>query len=153
MKRTQISLTAEQRQELEKFSTTGVHSVKLVNRAKVILALDTSEGRKAENQSVIAERVGLSRNAVSEIKRDFLEAESVSSFLQRKQRMTPPVPAKITGEVEAKIVALACSAVPKGCARWTLQLLANKSVELKYIDSISDMSIHRLLKKRNLSLT
>jgi len=153
MKRTQIALTAEQRQELEKFSTTGVHSVKLVNRAKVILALDTSEGRKAENQSVIAERVGLSRNAVSEIKRDFLEAESVSSFLQRKQRMTPPVPAKITGEVEAKIVALACSAVPKGCARWTLQLLANKSVELKYIDSISDMSIHRLLKKRNLSLT
>ena len=152
MKRTQIALTAEQRQELEKFSTTGVHSVKLVNRAKVILALDTSEGRKAENQSVIAERVGLSRNAVSEIKRDFLEAESVSSFLQRKQRMTPPVPAKITGEVEAKIVALACSTVPKGCARWTLQLLANKSVELKYIDSISDMSIHRLLKKRNLSL-
>ena len=153
MKRTQIALTAEQRQELEKFSTTGVHSVELVNRAKVILALDTSEGRKAENQSVIAERVGLSRNAVSEIKRDFLEAESVSSFLQRKKRMTPPVAAKITGEVEAKIVALACSAVPKGCARWTLQLLADKSVELKYIDSISDMSIHRLLKKRNLSLT
>ena len=152
MKRTQIALTAEQRQELEKFSTTGVHSVKLVNRAKVILALDTSAGRKAENQSKIAEHVGLSRNAVSEIKRDFLEAESVSSFLQRKKRMTPPVAAKITGEVEAKIVALACSAVPKGCARWTLQLLADKSVELKYIDSISDMSIHRLLKKRNLSL-
>ena len=153
MKRTKIVLTAEQRQELEKFSTTGVHSVRLVKRAKVILALDTSEGRKAENQSNIAEHVELSRKAVSEIKRDFLEAENVSSFLQRKQRMTPPVPAKITGEVEAKIVALACSAVPKGCARWTLQLLANKSVELKYIDSISDMSIHRLLKKRNLSLT
>jgi AAA+ ATPase superfamily predicted ATPase len=153
MKRTQITLTAKQRQELEKFSTTGVHSVKLVNRAKVILALDTSTGRKAENQSKIAEHVGLSRNAVSEIKRDFIEAESVSSFLQRKKRMTPPVAAKITGEVEAKIVALACSAVPKGCARWTLQLLADKSVELKYIDSISDMSIHRLLKKRNLSLT
>ena len=153
MKRTQIILTDEQRQELEKFSKTGVHSVRLVNRAKVVLALDTSAGRKAANQGELAERVGLSRNAVSEIKHDFLEAESVSSFLQRKKRMTPPVAPKITGEVEAKIVALACSAVPKGCARWTLQLLADKSVELKYIDSITDMSIHRLLKKHNLSLT
>ena len=153
MKRTKISLTVEQRQELEKFSKTGVHSVKLVNRAKVILALDTSAGKKAANQSEIAERIGLSRNAVNEIKREFLEAESVSSFLQRKKRMTPPVAPKITGEVEAKIVALACSAAPKGCARWTLQLLADKSVELKYIDTITDMSIHRLLKKHNLSLT
>jgi len=60
---------------------------------------------------------------------------------------------KITGEVEAKIIALACGEVPKGCARWTLQLLADKSVELKIIDSITDMSIHRLLKKRGLNLT
>jgi AAA+ ATPase superfamily predicted ATPase len=153
MKRTQITLTAEQRQELEKFSKTGVHSVRLVNRAKVILALDTSAGRKTATQSEIAEHIGLSRNAVYEIKRDFLKAKNVSSFLQRKKRMTPPVAPKITGEVEAKIVALACSAVPKGCARWTLQLLADKSVELNYIDSITDMSIHRLLKKHILNLT
>jgi hypothetical protein len=153
MKRTQIVLTAEQRQEMEKFSKTGVHSVKSVNRAKVILALDTSAGRKAENQGKIAERIGISRKTVNEIKRGFLEAESVSSFLQRKKRMTPPVAPKITGEIEAKIIALACSAPPEGYARWTLQLLADKSVELNYIDSISDMSIHRLLKKRNLSLT
>jgi len=153
MKRTQIILTAEQRQELEKFSQTGIRSVKLVNRAKIILALDTSEGRKAANQGEIAERVGLSRKAVNEIKQDFLEAESVSAFLQRKKRMTPPVAPKITGEVEARIIALACGPVPKGCARWTLQLLADKSVELNYIDSITDMSVHRLLKKHNLSLT
>ena len=82
-----------------------------------------------------------------------LVAESVTGFLQRKKRETPPVAPKITGEVEAKIIALACSEVPQGHARWTLQLLADKSVELNYIDSITDMSVHRLLKKRNLSLT
>jgi hypothetical protein len=90
---------------------------------------------------------------VNEAKRDFLAAESVAVFLQRKKRDKPPVEPKITGEVEAKIIALACGKVPEGRARWTLQLLADKSVELKFIDSITDMSVHRLLKKHNLSLT
>ena len=153
MERTPIILTAEQRQELEKFCKSGVRSVKLVKRARIILELDTSEGRKATKQEEIVKRVEVSRQTVNEAKRDFLAAKSVSAFLQRKKRDTPPVAPKITGEVEAKIIALACGEVPVGYARWTLQLLADKSVELKIIDSITDMSIHRLLKKHNLSLT
>jgi len=153
MERTPIILTSEQRQELERFTKSGVRSVKLVSRARIILELDTSEGRKATKQQEIATQVNVSRKTVNEVKRDFLEAKSVSAFLQRKKRATPPTPPKITGEVEAKIIALACSGVPQGYARWTLQLLADKSVELKYIDSITDMSVHRLLKKHNLSLT
>jgi hypothetical protein len=153
MERTPIILTSEQRQELEKFFKSGVHSVKLVNRARIILELDTSEGRKATRQEEIAKYVNVSRQTVNEAKRDFLVAESVTKFLQRKKREKPPVAPKITGEVEAKIIALACSEVPQGYARWTLQLLADKSVELNYVDSITDMSVHRLLKKRNLSLT
>jgi transposase len=153
MNKTKIKLTAEQRKELEDFSTKGIHSVRLVNRAKIILYMDTSENRKALKQEDIAKRVNVSRKTVNEVKQDFLATESVSEFLQRKKRDTPPVAPKITGEVEAKIVSLACGAVPEGSARWTLQLLADKSVEMKYIDSITDMSIHRLLKKHNLSLT
>jgi len=153
MERTPIILTSEQRNELEKFSNSGVHSVKLIKRARIILELDTSEGRKATKQEEIAKRVDVSRQTVNDAKRDFLDAESVTAFLQRKKRDTPPVPPKITGEVEAKIIALACGEVPPGCARWTLQLLADKSVELKIIDAITDMSVHRLLKKHNLSLT
>jgi hypothetical protein len=152
MERIQIVLTLEQRQELEKFCKCGVHSVKLVNRARIILELDTSEGRKAARQEEIAKYVSVSRQTINEAKRDFLTAESVTKFLQRKKRKTPPVAPKITGEIEAKIVALACSEVPQGHARWTLQLLADKSVELNYINSITDMSVYRLLKKRNLSL-
>ena len=153
MERTPIILTPEQRQELEKFCKSGVHSVKLVNRARIILELDTSEGRKATRQEEIAKYVSVSRQTINKAKRDFLVAKSVTEFLQRKKRETPPVAPKITGEIEAKIIALACSEVPQGHARWTLQLLADKSVELNYINSISDMSVHRLLKKRNLNLT
>ena len=149
----QIILTAEQRKELTDFCTKGVHNVRLVNRARIILYMDTSESRKSLKQKEIAQRVNVSRKTVNEVKQDFLAAESISGFLQRKKRDTPPVAPKITGEVEAKIIALACSGVPEGSARWTLQLLADKSIELKYIDSITDMSIHRLLKKHNLSLT
>ena len=153
MKRNPILLTTEQRQELEKFCKTGVHSVKLLTRARIILELDTSEGRKATKQEEIVKRVNVSRQTVNEARRDFLAAESVKAFLQRKKRKTPPVAPKITGEVAAKIIALACGEVPKGCARWTLQLLADKSVALKIIDSITDLSVHRLLKKRSLSRT
>ena len=153
MERIRIILTPEQRQELEKFCKSGVHSVKLLNRARIILELDTSEGKKATRQEEIAKYVSVSRQTVNEAKRDFLVAESVTKFLQRKKREKPPVAPKITGEIEAKIIALACSEVPEGHARWTLQLLADKSVELNYINSITDMSVHRLLKKRNLSLT
>jgi len=153
MARTPIILTSEQRKKLEKFCKTGVHSVKLVKRARIILELDTSEGRKATKQEEIVKRVDVSRQTVNEAKRDFLAAESVSAFLQRKKRETPPVAPKITGEVEAKIIALACSEIPNGYARWTLKLLADKSVELNIIDSITDVSVHRLLKKHNLGLT
>jgi len=153
MKRKIIRLTKKQRAELEKFCKTGVHSVKLVVRAKIILALDSSGGRKAQRQETIAERLGVSRRAVNYIIDDFMAAENTATFLQRKKRGKPPVPPKVTGELEARIIALACGEVPKGYARWTLRLLADKCVELNYIDTISHMTINRLLKKTNLSLT
>ena len=152
MKQNQIVLTQRDRKDLEKFSTTGVHSVRLVKRAKIILALDTSDGRKASKQVEIAQHLEVSRQSVNNVRRDFQEAENVSMFLQRKKRATPPVAPKITGELEARIIALACSQAPPGYAKWTLRLLASKCVELQYADSLSHMTVSRLLKKRNLNL-
>ena len=71
----------------------------------------------------------------------------------RKKREAPPVPAKVTGEVEAHIIALACSTSPEGYSKWTLRLLANKTVELGYIESISHVTVSSVLKKMNLNLT
>jgi len=152
MERKRIRLKVKERAELERFCSKGVHSVRLVNRAKIILALDTYGDRNPERQEDIAKRVGVSRQVVNNARNDFLKIKNVSLFLQRKKRETPPVPSKVTGEVEARIIALACGVVPKGYARWTLRLLADKCVELKYSDAMSHMTISRLLKKTNLSL-
>ncbi len=148
-----IELDNESRSMLEKYSRTGNHSVRLVNRAKIILELDESNGRKPLTQEQIAGKIGVTRQAVNDAKHAFLSAESVTAFLQRKKRETPPVPPKITGEVEAHIIALACSPVPEGYSRWGVRLMADKCVELGYIDSISFKSVQRVLKKHSLSLT
>jgi len=153
MERKRIILTPDKRAELKRFCKAGVHSVRLVNRARIILALDTAGGRKAERQEDIAKHVGVSRQAVNDARKDFLALHDVSLFLQRKKRETPPVPPKMTGELEARIIALACGKAPKGYARWTLRLLAEKCVELNYSDAISHTTIATLLKKRSLSLT
>jgi len=151
-KRTKIELSEKNRKVLEKFVSTGSHSVHLVNRAKIILALDTSNGRRPTRQADVAMLVGISRQAVNDAKKAFLAAEDVSAFLQRKKRETPPVAPTIDGELEAHIIALACSKAPEGASRWSLRLLADKCVELNYVNSLSHMAVSRVLKKHNLSL-
>jgi len=148
-----IELSRPERKELEDFTKSGMRIIKLVNRAKIILELDEADSRKPMTQEKIAEKVGVTRQTVNDAKKAFVAAESVSAFLQRKKRETPPVAPKITGEVEAHIIALACSPVPEGYAKWGVRLLADKCVELNYIDSISFKSVQRVLKKHNLSRT
>ena len=147
-----IKLTKDQRKEIEAFCEAGGHSKRLVNRAKIILLLDTSVNGKSVKYEEIERQVKVSNTTINNVKNAFLEADCVKAFLTRKKRATPPIAPKITGDVEAQILALARGEVPRGYSRWTLQLLADKSVELNYIDSISDMTVHRLLKKHNLRL-
>ena len=153
MGKKQVILTPVERKELQRFSTSGIHSAKLINRAEIIPALDKASGKRTPTHETIANSIGVSRQTVNNVMTDFLAAENITSFLQRKKRMTPPVPPKVTGEVEAKIIALACGKVPPGYSRWTLRLLAEKCVELQYTDTMSHMTISRLLKKHNLSPT
>jgi len=148
-----ILLSEEQRKELEKFANTGTHNVHLVTRAKTILALDRSNKKDHLRITRVCEQVGLSRQGIYDIRDAFLTANSVSEFLTRKKRETPPITPKVTGEVEAHVIAIACSEPPKGCARWTLRLVSKKAVELNVVDHLSYMTVQRLLKKQNISLT
>ena len=148
-----IILREDERAALEKFASTGVHSAKLIKRAKVILALDRSNKKEHLRINRVCEQIGITRSALNVIRKDFLSSETVEQFLQRKKRATPPVAPKITGDVEARIIALACSEVPEGCAKWSLRLLSERCVELGFVDEISHMSVQRVLKKRNISLT
>ena len=147
-----IMLSDEQRKELETFAESGVHNSHLINRAKTVLALDRSNNKDRLKITQIREQLGLSRTAIYVIRDDFLSSGSISEFLTRKKRETPPVPSKVTGEVEDHIIALARSKPPAGYTRWTMRLLAKKAVEMSFIESISHMTIERLLKKRNISL-
>jgi transposase len=148
-----IILTGEERRELEAFTGSGIRSIKLFKRARIILALDRSEGRTADKEESIARRIGVSRQTIQNVKKYFLASGDLSLILKRKKRETPPVPAKITGEVEARIIALACGKPPEGFSTWTLRLLADKCVELQYVDSLSNMTVSRILKKRRLNPT
>jgi transposase len=117
-----------------------------------VLALDSSGGIKPAKQGDIAERFGVSRAAVSNVKRDFEEG-GLDRLLSRKKRKAPPVPPKADGEFETHLIALSCMEPPLGYGRWTVRLLAGKCMELEYIDSVSYSTVSRVLKKTNSSLT
>lgn len=147
-----IYLTKEEREFVENYAKNGSHNAHLITRAKILLTLDRTGKKDHMRISRTAERHDVSRNTVYNIIDDFHNSKDITEFLTRKKRETPPVPAKIDGEVEAHIIALACSEVPEGYSRWTIRLIAEKAVELKIIDSISYVSVHNILKKHNLSL-
>lgn len=85
-------------------------------------------------------------------RQDSLWGEGTRRNHPAKETETPPVEAKVTGDVEAHIIALACGDPPKGYAKWTLRLLADRSVKLGYIESISHTQVGRILKKTSTSL-
>lgn len=152
MSMTPVYLTEEDRKVVEDFAKNGMHNAHLITRAKIILVLDRTGKKDHMRITRTAKAYGVSRQTVYTIIKDYHNAKDINHFLSRKVRETPPVPAKVTGEIEARIIALACSEVPKGYAKWTIRLLAEKAVELDFIDSISPMTIQRLLKKLNISL-
>jgi hypothetical protein len=85
---------------------------------------------------------------VANVRQRFVE-EGLESALGRKKRETPPIPKKIDGEKEAHLIQIACSQAPEGYARWTLQMLADKMVELEMLNSVSASTVQRTLKKTN----
>ena len=142
-----VKLTAKDRKKLLDIVSKGSASAKTIMHANILLAADENSARKrTENQ--IAEMFNVHKQTVHTIRKEF-SLNGIEAALSRKKRETPPVPPKITGDVEAKIIALSFSEPPDGRSRWTLRLLADKAVELNYVDSISYVTVSNLLKKTN----
>lgn len=146
----EIDLSDEERDRLVGLVTKGVGSARSILRAHILLASDTNR-KEGMRVTEIASAYHTSRTTVENVRRSYVN-RGLEATLVRKQRTTPPRKRKLTGDVEEHIIALACSEPPEGYARWTVRLLAEKTVELGYIDSISAMSVSRILKKMNLSL-
>ena len=150
-KKHKVYLKPDQRKELEKIVSRGKHTATIVKRANILLCLDENTG-PVMKQDEIAKVLIVSTVTIMNISKQFVQ-EGLESVLNIKKRKTPPIKPIATGEVEAKIIALACSEPPEGRNRWTLRLLESKAVELEIVDAISDNTIGRLLKKHHLSLT
>lgn len=149
----EIRLSEEDQVFLKSIVKSGVHPAKEITRARVLLLLDRTGKTDHVRYNRTAESVGISVQAVYNMRDEYLANQDIHAYLTRKKRETPPVPAKVDGKVEAAIVALACSEAPEGHSRWTLRLLAERTVELKIVDSISYVRVQQILKKRNISLT
>src|SRR3954468_16413237 len=111
-----VGLAAGDRQVLSKVTTAGTHPARMIMRARVLLELDENPGPVAD-RAVIADRVGVAENTVRAIPKRFAETGGdVGSTIGRKRRMTPPVPPIVTGEVEARVIAVGCFWAPQGAA-------------------------------------
>ncbi len=150
-KKYRVRLSETERKEVEGITKRGKHSAGIVKRANILLNLDENHGPVKE-QAEIAALLNTTTATIYTVSKQFVE-EGLQTTLSRKQRASPPRQPIVTGDVEAKIIALACGEPPEGRNRWTLRLLEEKVVELKIVDAISDNTIGRLLKKRHLSLT
>lgn len=148
----EIYLTEEEQIKLKEIVRKGVHNSHIITRAKVLLMLDRTGKSDHVKYKRTAEYAQISVQAVYNMRDEFLANHDIESYLTRKKRETPPIAPKLDGETEAKIIALACSEPPKGCSKWTVRLLQERSIQLHFVDDISHMTIHRLLKKRNISL-
>lgn len=144
-----IHLTKDERTELEQLIKSGRHSARVIARARAILLLDRGQGQERTIAEVV-EAAMVSQGTIYNLKQRYF-AGGLDEALYEQPRPGRPV-TKMTGEVEAHLVALACSDPPEGYARWTLRLLADQLVALEVVDAISHTAVAKKLKKTNLSL-
>ena len=146
-----VELNEEEKKQLKQIVSKGKAPAKKIIRSNILLATNDKREPKITMREV-AEIYGVSTTTVNEVRKSYAE-RGIEGTINRKKRDTPPVAAKITGEIEAKIIALSCSEPPAGYNRWTLRLLTSRVVELGYIESIGRTSVNEVLKKMNSSRT
>ncbi len=141
-----VRLSAEERERLEALIRKGKSPAQRLLKARVLLKADVSQAGEGWSDSRIVKALETSPSMVYRVRKQLVE-EGFEAVLSRKQRARPAVARIFDGEKEAKLIALACSKLPKGRARWTLRLLENKVVELHIVDRASNSTIGRALKK------
>ena len=140
-KRYLVTLTDEERDSLQRMTSTGKAAARAIRHAQILLLADDLEGATDEQ---ISEALRVSTRTVERVRQRFVEAGLEAALRPPK---VPRTPRKVDGDVEAHLVALTCSDPPDGRARWTLRLLAQKMVELGHVGSISHEGVRTTLKK------
>jgi len=152
MQKWHVFLTKADRKKIKMVLRSKKFSMETKKRAQILKDLDESDGKKPSTLLEVMEKRGVSQNVAVFTRRRF-DQSGIDAAIFRKKRSVPPVAAKVTGEVEAHIIACACSAPPEGFTRWSMQMIANKIVLNGVIESISDETVRLVLKKHNLGRT
>lgn len=151
MKKYLVTLTKDERSILNGIASKGTHKSKKVINALILLSCD--EGKYQDKRSTnveIARVLKIGMRKIDRLKKRFIELGL--DIALNGQKGTRIYTKKADGDFEAHLIALSCSKPPKGFAKWSLRLLADKVIELEYLDTISHETIRQVLKKTNLSL-
>jgi len=149
--RYKVTLTKEERGELEALTRNGKTAAPKFNHARALLLCDAGESGPAWKVADIAAALGITPRTIEHLKQRFVEEGLAAALVRKPSTRVPQV--TFDGAFDARLTALACSAAPAGRSRWTVRLLAEKVVELNIAAAVSTMTVHRALKKTNLSLT
>lgn len=141
-----VSLSKEERQSLEQIVNTGKRAAYTINHARILLKADRNQPEQGWTDQAIKTALDVSLRTIERVRQRFVE-EGLDAAL--KCRPGGGRKLKLTGEVEAHLVALRCSEAPNGKGRWTLRLLADQMVELGYVEHMSHESVRQVLKKTN----
>jgi len=144
-----VTLTDEERTELEGLISAGRAAARKLCRARILLKADAGPGGPAWDDGRISEALQVGRATVERVRKQFVEY-GMDVALERK-KPEREYERRLDGQGEARLIALACSQVPEGRERWTLQLLADRMVALSYVPALSRDTVRRALKKTNSS--
>jgi transposase len=150
VKKYTVTLTAEERNSLRDLIAAGKASAQKLAHARILLKADAAPGGPAWIDARIAEAVEVNVTTVERVRERFVE-HGLEAALVRKKQGRPSRERKLDGQAEARLVALACSEPPRGRARWTLRLLADRLVELAVVGTVSTETVRQVLKKTNSS--
>lgn len=145
-----VTLTEVERQMLQAMLSKGKAAARKLVHARILLKADVSAGGPGWHDDQIAEGLEVGRATVERVRKEFVEEGMDAALERRKTRRQ--YRRSLDGDGEAHLIALACQQSPEGRSRWTLRLLADRMVQLEYIEQLSYQTVRRTLKKTNLSL-
>lgn len=137
-----VTLDDAEREELQQLLRSGKHSTRKITRARILL----KAADNCTDEQIVA-ALGVGRATVERTRESFVER----GLAALNERPRPGKKRALDAKAEARLIAEACSDAPKGRTRWTMQLLADRLVELKLIQTVSDETVRRTLKKTSSS--
>lgn len=146
MKKYIVRLSGEERESLRSLVSSGKGAARMFTRARILLKADVGEGGPGWSDEKISEALDVTVQTVERVRKQLVE-EGLEAVLCRRRYIQKVSRKKLDGDAEAHLIALACSETPKGYTRWSLRLLADRMVELGYVESLSHEAVRRVLKK------